>query len=85
MTALVVLDAALGGTALHSALAPAGPQAARIAGLWWLLFWIATTVYALVVGFLIVALFRSRSTAEASCRRRTRRSRLRGSAPWCSA
>jgi cytochrome c oxidase subunit II len=38
-----------------------GPQAARIADLWWLMFWLATGVFALVVGLLAVALFRRRA------------------------
>jgi len=37
-----------------------GPQAARIADLWWLMFWLATSVFVLVVGLLAVALFRRR-------------------------
>jgi cytochrome c oxidase subunit II len=49
-----------GGTALHSALAPAGPQAARIAGLWWLFFWVSLIVFVLVVTFMLVAVVRAR-------------------------
>src|SRR5438067_1667605 len=37
----------------QSALDPRGPQAGRIAGLWWLTFWVCTVVYVLVL--LVVA------------------------------
>jgi cytochrome c oxidase subunit 2 len=37
----------------QSALDPKGPQAGRIAGLWWLTFWVCTAVYVLVL--LVVA------------------------------
>ena len=47
-------------TSPTSTLDPAGPAAARIEGLWWLIFWIATAVFAIVLGFLIVALLRGR-------------------------
>ena len=41
---------------------PAGPGARRIAGLWWLLLAIATVVFVVVLGFLAVAVVRSRRT-----------------------
>ncbi len=43
-----------------SALEPAGPGARQIESLWWLIFWIATVVFAVVVGFLLVAVVRAR-------------------------
>src|ERR687895_2143161 len=60
---LGLLSTALALTACTSAtstLDPAGPGAARIEGLWWLIFWIATAVFSIVLGFLIVALLRGR-------------------------
>jgi cytochrome c oxidase subunit II len=47
-------------TSVTSALDPAGPGAARIEELWWLIFWISTAVFAVVLGFLIAALLRGR-------------------------
>ena len=43
-----------------SALDPAGPGAARIARLWWLLFWVATVAFASVLGLIAFALRRAR-------------------------
>lgn len=40
---------------------PKGPAAQHVANLWWLLFWMATAVFVLVLGFLLLALFRRRS------------------------
>ena len=45
----------------QSALDPAGPGAARISDLWWLMFYVCAAVYIAVVVFLLIALFRSRS------------------------
>jgi cytochrome c oxidase subunit II len=42
----------------HSALAPAGPQAARIDHLWWLFFWVCSAVFLLVMAALAVGLVR---------------------------
>jgi cytochrome c oxidase subunit 2 len=47
---------------VQSILDPAGPQAAHISRLWWLTFWVSTAVFALVLGFLAVALARGRPT-----------------------
>ena len=44
----------------QSALSPKGHGAKVIAGLWWLIFWIATAVFIIVVGFLAVAVVRGR-------------------------
>lgn len=51
-------------TIIQSALHPAGPQAAEISWLWWLMFWTCTGVYVIVLAALILALRRgwSRST-----------------------
>jgi cytochrome c oxidase subunit 2 len=40
----------------QSALHPAGPQAASISHLWWLMFWTCTVVYVVVIGALFAAL-----------------------------
>jgi cytochrome c oxidase subunit 2 len=42
---------------------PGGPQAARIAGYWWLNFWIAVVVLAAVVAFLVDTVVRGRTAA----------------------
>jgi cytochrome c oxidase subunit II len=42
----------------HSALVPAGPQAARIGHLWWLMFWVCSAVFLLVMAALAVGLVR---------------------------
>jgi cytochrome c oxidase subunit II len=56
-----------GGYGPHSALDPAGPQAARIESLWWLFFWVAVVVWVLVMVFLLVpALRRRRQVAPAA-------------------
>ena len=44
----------------QSALHAAGPQAARIERLWWLMFWVAVAVFGLVIAVLSGALSRSR-------------------------
>jgi len=61
---------------LHSAVDPSGPQAARIAQLWWLMFWVSAGVFVAVTAFLFVALFRSavsrqRTAGRAEAQRRT--------------
>jgi cytochrome c oxidase subunit 2 len=43
-----------------SALTPHGSAAARIASLWWLMFWLGTAVFVLVVALLFAALLRNR-------------------------
>ncbi len=43
---------------IQSALDPVGPQSARIERLWWLMFWIALTVFVLVIGTLSIAIAR---------------------------
>jgi cytochrome c oxidase subunit 2 len=43
---------------LQSALDPAGPQAAHIERLWWLMFWVDATVFVIVSAFVIGAILR---------------------------
>jgi cytochrome c oxidase subunit 2 len=45
---------------VHSALNPAGPQAGRISRLWWLMFYVCTAVFVIVIIALLVAVFRAR-------------------------
>ena len=45
----------------HSALHSGGPQAGRIEGLWWLMFWVCTAVFVLVMAALAAALARRRA------------------------
>jgi cytochrome c oxidase subunit 2 len=45
---------------LPSALAPAGPQAAHLSWLWWLMFWMSTAVFAMVIALLAAAIARGR-------------------------
>jgi len=41
---------------------PKGSEAHTIAGVWWLMFGLATAVYIVVAGFILVAAFRGRGT-----------------------
>ncbi len=50
-----------GCTGAASVLEPRGPRAADVAGLWWLMFWLAAAVYLVVVGILAHGLFRRRA------------------------
>jgi cytochrome c oxidase subunit II len=60
----VVAAAVTSGCAgAQSALDPAGPQAARIGRLWWLMFWTCLVVFVAVMGVLVAAL-RRRSREE---------------------
>ncbi|MGN9779136.1 cytochrome c oxidase subunit II [Micromonospora sp. H33] len=65
LTALyaVVLLAGCAGDA-PSALNPAGTGAARVAGLWWLLFWISMAVFIEVMALLVWALVFRRGTVR---------------------
>jgi cytochrome c oxidase subunit 2 len=45
---------------VHSALNPAGPQSERISRLWWLMFYVCTVVFILVIISIAVAVYRSR-------------------------
>ncbi|HZR22812.1 MAG TPA: cytochrome c oxidase subunit II [Vicinamibacterales bacterium] len=52
---------------LQNILDPAGPQAAHISRLWWLMFWVAAAVFVSVLSFLLVALVkRNRASTESS-------------------
>ena len=55
------------GRTSPSALDPHGPGAERVAGLWWLLFWISAVVFAVVCLLVVVALARRRGTATPWC------------------
>lgn len=52
------------GDVIQSVLAPAGIQAARIAHLWWVMFWVCTVVFILVVGAMAIAVTRGRRGAS---------------------
>ncbi len=63
--------AVLGGLALTlaacsskapSALDPAGPEARRLAGIWWLMFGLAAAVYVVVAGLILYGSLRGRGT-----------------------
>jgi cytochrome c oxidase subunit 2 len=57
--------AVLSGCAAEtSILRPAGPAAARIADLWWLMLGLATVIFIGVIGLLLMALFRRRRADE---------------------
>jgi cytochrome c oxidase subunit 2 len=57
----------LGGCAnAPSMLDPKGPVAQQIAALWWLLFWMATAVFIVVMAYLLFALLRPRAEGEYS-------------------
>jgi cytochrome c oxidase subunit 2 len=49
---------------IQSALHPAGPQAASISHLWWLMFWTCSAVYVLVIAALLTAIARRRTDAH---------------------
>lgn len=53
------------GSSSPSAVDPHSPEASHIAGLFWLMTWIAVGIYVLVLGF-VAASFRSRRNAKAS-------------------
>jgi len=52
-----------------STLDPHGPGANRVAGLWWLLFWISAVVFAVVCLLVVAALARRRGDRETLVRR----------------
>jgi cytochrome c oxidase subunit II len=51
---------AAAGGAPHSSLDPAGPDAHRVAGLWWVIFWLGAAVYVVTMGLVAVAIIRAR-------------------------
>ena len=57
---LVASVLSTGCAGLQSALHPAGPQATHISHLWWLMLWVCTGIFVLVMGFLLYAVFRPR-------------------------
>ena len=48
----------------QSALDAAGPQAAQVERLWWVLFWVCTVIFVLVITLLLIAVFKRRKTGE---------------------
>ena len=63
-TSVPSLPGAEGWTGTPSALEPRGAGAEQIAALWWALFWIATAVYVVVLGVLLLGLLRPRQPPE---------------------
>jgi cytochrome c oxidase subunit 2 len=61
----------LGGCAAPSTLAPQGPAAERIAGLWWIMLGVAGVIYAMVIVLLLIGLFRRRQSELEGERRPT--------------
>lgn len=57
-----LLVSACGGDNTPSTLSPKGPAAERIAGVWWLMFGLATAVYLVVGGLIVLAALRGRGT-----------------------
>jgi cytochrome c oxidase subunit 2 len=51
---------------VQSALSPKGSAALDVAGWWWIMFWIAVVVFAVVLGLLLIALFRTHRRAESN-------------------
>jgi cytochrome c oxidase subunit II len=63
----------VGCEGVQSALDPAGPQAARISHLWWVMLAVCTAVFTLVLGALLYAMFHSRRSDSAVADLNTRR------------
>jgi cytochrome c oxidase subunit 2 len=55
-------------TALQSVLDAAGPEAARIEALWWLMLWVTTAVTVIVFGFIVAAVIRGRRGVDGDSR-----------------
>jgi len=54
LVALILTVPAVGcGEATASMLSPAGPEAAAIATVWWVMFWLAAVIYVVVIGILL--------------------------------
>jgi cytochrome c oxidase subunit 2 len=64
LVATVALLTGCGG--VQSALDPAGPQAARISDLWWLMFAVCTAVFVAVIGVLLYAVLLARERPNAA-------------------
>src|SRR5690348_7414317 len=60
VTGLALTALELVGCAGHqqSAVDPAGPQAGKIAGLWWFFLWLLTAIFIVVMAFVLLALMR---------------------------
>jgi cytochrome c oxidase subunit 2 len=56
----LLLSLSFGCRGAQSALDPAGPQAGRIGGLWWLMFYTLSAVFVVVMALLMVAALRRR-------------------------
>jgi cytochrome c oxidase subunit II len=69
--ALPIVAALLAGCEMPLALAPAGPAAREIAGIWWVMLTIAVVVSLIVFTLLFVALTRARALAREDERRRS--------------
>jgi cytochrome c oxidase subunit 2 len=66
---LVVTSLATGwfsacGGGVHSAINPVGPQAANIAKIWWLMFYVCTAVFVIVLAVLGISLIKARPVDE---------------------
>lgn len=59
LTIVVALLAGCQPKNSSSALDPRGPRAERVADLWWLMLWLGTAVFVVVMGFLAYATFRA--------------------------
>ena len=57
---------------------PAGPQAARIASLYWFFFWVCVVAYATTIAFLVAAVLRGRRNETADSSEQRERSLGRG-------
>ena len=67
VVALIVLVIVAGcGPEQTSVVAPKGPQAERIAGLWWVMLVLAVAIFAALMVLLLAALFRPRHGDEES-------------------
>jgi cytochrome c oxidase subunit II len=64
LAAVLTAFVAAGCTGNQSSFNSAGPQAARIEGLWWLFFWVSVGVYVISMGFLLLPMWRKRRTAR---------------------
>ncbi|MGI9119478.1 MAG: cytochrome c oxidase subunit II [Acidimicrobiales bacterium] len=64
LVAGILAVVACGDSSSPSALDPKGDEADRLAGLWWLLFGLATAVFLVVTAFIVVGLVRGRGTSE---------------------
>ena len=66
---IAFLIAAAGCRGAQSALDPAGREASKIAGIWWLFFWVCSAVFVAVITALLAAVFRPRTPESGEPRR----------------